>query len=412
LMSISVPSYRPFLEELRRAQTVPDNFASEGTPLLDGAAATELRRLVSLPARRRLGAFFTPERLADRLAEPLTDEPRDVVVFDPACGAGDLLIAASRSRRAQYPTYSTSLYGRDIVSDFVEATEIRMRILGHYESLPHSVEVQVGNGLDMAELPMATHVLMNPPFTTEESPPDIDWSMGKVNSSALFLMAALKGTQPGTMVRAILPDVLRSGSIYRKWREEVDGVADVRSLEIVGRFDKWTDVDVFVLGAIVGGSSVGSTPSSNVWLPPKARKTVGDRFDVRVGAVVNNRDPKLGPWRPYLTAKALPTWEIVDRVMSSRRFRGSVVRGPFVVVTRTSRPGDRHRARAVIVADSREVAVDNHLVALIPKEGGLEQCLSLIKVLRSKATSQWLDSRIRCRHLTVGAIAEIPWKGT
>lgn len=55
------------------------------------------------------------------------------------------------------------------------------------------------------------------------------------------------------------------------------------------------------------------------------------------------------------------------------------------------------------------VAVENHLVVLRPLDGSQAACEQLLGVLDSEATSQWLDRRIRCRHLTVGALQTVPW---
>src|SRR3954447_10385847 len=63
---------------------------------LDGQPGRELRRLVSLVKRRKDGAFFTGSTLAKKVVAHFLREPwRQIVVCDPACGAGDLLIAAS-----------------------------------------------------------------------------------------------------------------------------------------------------------------------------------------------------------------------------------------------------------------------------------------------------------------------------
>jgi hypothetical protein len=33
----------------------------------------------------------------------------------------------------------------------------------------------------------------------------------------------------------------------------------------------------------------------------------------------------------------------------------------------------------------------------------------LLRVLKSRKTDQWLNNRIRCRHLTVRSLNELPW---
>jgi hypothetical protein len=64
---------------------------------LDGEPGRELRRHYSLSDLRASGTFLTGSKLANMLAartKPWTSE--DTVFCDPACGAGDLLVAAAR----------------------------------------------------------------------------------------------------------------------------------------------------------------------------------------------------------------------------------------------------------------------------------------------------------------------------
>jgi hypothetical protein len=82
---------------------------------------------------------------------------------------------------------------------------------------------------------------------------------------------------------------------------------------------------------------------------------------------------------------------------------------PFLVVRRTSRPGEgAGRLRPVLIRGDKPVAVENHLVVLRPNDGTLRACRALATELQAEETTQWLDQRIRMRHLTVGSIASIP----
>jgi hypothetical protein len=92
-----------------------------------------------------------------------------------------------------------------------------------------------------------------------------------------------------------------------------------------------------------------------------------------------------------------------------RRFSTEPFIPPFVVVRRTSRVGQSHRAVGTIVTGSEPVAVENHLLVLIPRHSSLPKCRDLIRVLRSGQTNEWFDRRIRCRHLTAAALRQLPW---
>lgn len=68
--------------------------------------------------RKLLGAFYTKPQAAELLAGLVIDAP-DVVVFDPACGSGTLLIAAYRHKRRLLPSLSPREQRRKH-HDFVE----------------------------------------------------------------------------------------------------------------------------------------------------------------------------------------------------------------------------------------------------------------------------------------------------
>ena len=122
----------------------------------------------------------------------------------------------------------------------------------------------------------------------------------------------------------------------------------------------------------VAGPGPRKQPASpNGWVPSTAGPTVGDRFDISVGPLVDYRSPRKGPRVPYLVAKNFPVWGTVRKPLREPVDSVDVLHdGPFVVIPRTSRPGDSYRARAALVADSRGIAVENHLLVLRPRSGG------------------------------------------
>lgn len=395
--------------------------------VLDGQPASELRRLVSIDELRRVGAFFTGSRLSRRLAARLRGSLKpDSVILDPACGAGDLLIACAallpvnRDIEEAMERWSRQLLGRDVHREFVLTTRTRLALAAvragakTSEPLGRSLAtrltgIQVGSGLtDREVIAAATHVIMNPPFSRVRAPDACDWAGGTINAASLFLEACVKGGQPGTRIVALLPDVLRSGARYEKWRSMVASHAHVLGVQLLGQFDRWTDVDVFLLDLeLPRGKTIGS---SKGWMTPAGKSSrIGDHFTIRVGPVVDYREPKRGGWHPFIRARDVPAWATLRKLRKSRRFAGRVVQPPFVVVRRTSRYGDKARAAATIVASSNPVAVENHLLILVPKDGTIARCVRALRVLKRPETSSWLNRRIRCRHLTLQAIADVPW---
>ena len=263
------------------------------------------------------------------------------------------------------------------------------------------------DGLTAPDVRGATHILLNPPFAAVPSQEGCEWATGKVNGAAAFLARVIEQLSADVEISTILPDVLRSGSRYRRWRDVISGRLDLDTPEPQGRFDPWTDVDVFILRGRTRPAKTNVFP--NRWVPSTTGPTVGDRFDISVGPLVDYRSPLEGPRVPYLVSKDFPAWGTIGSVEETRRFSGSLHEGPIVVIPRTSRPGDSYRARAAVVTDRRGIAVENHLLVLKPRRGGTTECRRLMRQLRSQGVNDWLDRAIRCRHLTVGAVASIPW---
>jgi hypothetical protein len=395
---------------------------------LDGEPGRVLRKELGREKQRDLGAFFTGKRLAKALVSPFRGElKRGSVVLDPACGAGDLLLAAldlfstrgPAARRIE--TLSQSLIGRDLVDSFARTARARL-LLRALETTAHRgtiskeavrsafVNVTDGRGdADMPALESATHVVMNPPFSKVIAEADCEWAAGSVNEAAVFFVACLDELRAGTRVRAILPDVLRSGSRYSKWRDYVTSRSDIDSVIPYGLFDRWTDVDVFLLGLT---RRARPKRKRSLWSYPRGKGArIRDQFDIAVGSVVDYRDPREGRWHPFLCARSLRPWKSLSDMQRRRRFKGRTFDPPFVAIRRTSRPGDSHRAVGTLVESSRPVAVENHVIVCLPKDGTKRACRQLMRSLKDARSTAWLDKRIRCRHLTVEALAVVPLFG-
>ncbi len=423
--------FRPYVERLESLVARATRRTSGADPdilaALDGEPAEQLRRLVPLEDARSAGAFFTGSCLAKRLVGLVahTITPRSILV-DPACGAGDLLLACSNylpTRRSFQETLSSwgrRLAGRDLYPEFIRASKLRLAIAaihrgtgparngrrGRRRAFPG---IHTGSGLSgQTMLRAATHIVANPPFTRLLAPPDCEWGQGKVNAAALFIEACLLNARVGTKVAAILPDVLRSGSRYVKWRSLVESLARIQKVEVVGQFDSKADVDVFMLYAVVTDGQ--GRRGGGGWDAPKSadRGTIGDLFSISIGTVVPHRHPEKGPWRAYITPHDLPPWGVVANVPERRRYSGATHRPPFVAIRRTSRPGDKHRAIGTLVRGARKVAVENHLVVARPKDGSIKRCEELLRFLQTDHATVWLNRRIRCRHLTVSSLSQLP----
>lgn len=382
-----------------------------------------LRELLTIEEMREAGSFFTGQKLATKAVSLLPAITSNSIVLDPTCGAGNLLIEASRKLGVE-PTLSATLkvwgkvlWGFDLYPHFIEATKLRIIV----EALSQGIELDCGLEealmllpnivvkdalrVNKQELGAVTHVLMNPPFTIKPSPKENYWKEGKINTAGIVLDKYLRNLPKGCRVSAILPDVLRSGSRYDEFRQFVSK-SIIAKVDIWGQFNSKTDVDVFLLSGVINAShdeirwhrAIGET------------ETISDYFDVCTGPLVAYRDPKEGPEYPYFYPKICPQWEIVRETIETRPFRGKVICPPFVVIKRTSSPSDKNRAASTLINLSEPVAIENHLIVVKPIDGKVNTCKKLMRVLQSRKTNDFLNARIRLRHLTVGVIKDIPYK--
>ncbi|MEV6784637.1 N-6 DNA methylase [Streptomyces sp. NPDC051098] len=374
-----------------------------------------------------MGAFFTPSRLRAKVTEELRGIPAETFL-DPTCGAGDLLLAATASMGIGSTVEDTvrdwgmKLHGWDLHGEFVQAACRRILLFalkrhhdidGRFDSSPdllkHFTNIERCDAR-VRNPAQVDAVVLNPPFTRTQPKKSCNWAQGKTSNAAIFLLDSLKHVKPQGHIVAILPDSLRSGSNFAKWRATVESKTNVLKVERLGIFDEYTDIDVFLLVAQTRGIGPAGGPVP-WWNKSPTGKTVGDFFEIRVGAVVDNRDPHTGEDQPFLVARDLPSTGRMSIPSRRRHFAGRVFKPPFVAIRRTSRPseGASSRAAGVVVTGSENVAVDNHLLVAKPIDGGVKACNELIKLFNAPATNDILDDRISCRHLTVSSVKQIPW---
>ena len=403
----------------RALEIVTGDPASAIKPFLNGHAAHSIDRMLSRERRRKDGVFFSGEFWSQQLLACVGNA--EIVRWcDPAAGTGDLLLEAARRIPLQ-PTLSQTLrfwshrlLAGEKNATFLDVAWQRIRalaVLRHYERDGQLVKPTVattpagfvaGDALTMPLRIRASDCLvMNPPYTHQVAPSWCQSANGRVSTAALFLERYITGTQPGTRIVALVPDVLRSGTRYRKLRQLLDKHANVELFAPRGAFSADADVDVSILACTVGSSSAQTAKAASRSL------TVGDLFQVRVGNVVPHRTSMDGLSKRYLTARGLPDGGILDAPVARATFDASVYRAPFVVVRRTSSPSDRVRTRATLVSDG-EFLVENHLIVCTPRPNVAADCNHLLRVFADPRTNHWMNERIRCRHLTTAAINELP----
>lgn len=414
---VGTRGYTLFLDELRSADPASDDVNA----LLDGRAGERCLDLVRPFSVQQLGAFFTPSALASRLVETFrVPIAKASLAFDPACGAADLLLPIARQLplhrtvSATLREWNKRLAGCDISAEFVEAARLRLALLAAVRgarvdaSLSQlarlMTSIYVADGLSTSGgYSQCSHLIMNPPYARaacERTP----WREGATTMAALFVERAALLTGPKTEIVALLPEVLRTGSSYQNWREHLSRHVASDFVESVGLFSTRADVDVFIQRFVRVDRPLASHSRKAA-----RRRTIGDRFVVSVGAVVPHRHRRVGGEYAYLHTGNAPAWGRVQRISERRKFEGRTFTPPFVVVRRTSRPGDPHRAVATLVLGDRPVAVENHLLVFTPRRGSIPLCIELMKMLKFASTTRFLNLRMRCRHLTVSSVASVPW---
>jgi hypothetical protein len=394
---------------------------------LNGQPSLELHRVATLNSRRKYGAYFTGSILSERLIAKCSSFSNGHTFYDATCGMGDLLLAAAKRLPLGATLHKTlaqwgeQLVGTDLHAEFIEGAKIRLMLMAcqrhqtaeTFTNIPEELfpHITVGDGLkEVSAFQHATTLLMNPPFGRVKSPAGCTWASGQVSEAALFMVTALERVRPRTEILAILPEVLRAGAFSRHWRNRVGELAEVHSVEPYGTFDNSADVDVFILRLV--RRDEGGRKNLKPWPVPieTSHITVADYFNVRVGRVVPHRDPELGPEYPYIHPRCVPPWIVVREFKEARRYSGLTYQPPFVVIRRTSRPGHPYRATATIIAGKQSVAVENHFIVCKPKDNTLNSCRELVRQLKTNVVNNFLDGRIRCRHLTVGSVGAIPFE--
>ena len=431
--ALGMTSYDPYVSSVEDLAVAALDSSGSCRPalvsseLLDGQAGAVLRKSIPLEMRRKQGAFFSSSHLRAVALEPLQETSDSLGTYlDPAVGAGDLLIEVARQLPVQKDLGETLrfwgqlLHGRDLQPMFVRLAKARLVLLavargavastkngdGLDDILP---EIKVGDGLKLlAGGWSGTHIVMNPPFTYRQASEDINWASGQTSEAAMFLAAAVEGGEPGTHLTAILPDVIRAGSRYDQLRGVIGDRLHVITAKPYGQFDAWTDIDVFILRGVIEQREAGAAATQ--WWHRTDGECLGDKADISVGPVVPHRDQESEPSNPYLLARDIPLGGEFDVSQAERRgFQNRLFRPPFVVIRRTSRPGDKSRALGTLILGTGEVLVENHLIVIEPKDSSVDACHRILGVLASTHAREWLDNRIRCRHLTVRALNEMPW---
>ena len=404
------------------AHSSPTIRTSRITNILNGKTTRALKRLVALEYRKNNGIFFTGSQLSKKMAgivKPILNDGAKVI--DPACGAGNLLLfclyhlpkKATLIETLEY--WSDILYGYDLYEEFVLTARLRFLLYTVYLFPNEKISfnqlddffqnIKVKDSLKVKKLnEIHGCVVVNPPFGYAKSTKKCEWANGKIQIAGLFMEKIINDAPEGQHIVSILPDVLRSGTRYKKWREFVGNNSKLIEIEHCGRFDSDTDVDVFILHLIKSQTPVGIFFNNH----KKQSNILSNYFDICVGPVVPHRDPETGTNCKYLYMKNSPAGKVVKQIKEKKMYSGRVFKSPLLTMHRTSSPSDKKRCKVTVINTKGCIAIENHLIVLKPKDNSLETCIKFQELLSSNKTAQWLNKQIRCRHLTVASVKYIP----
>ncbi len=380
--------------------------------------------LLTLSDRRKHGIFFSGQAWAETLIAQL-EVNHWKRFLDPSVGSGDLLVEICKklplaaSPSATLANWSSRLAAIDLRESFLQIAWARIQAVaisrhrkmgwneGIAPSLPMPNSFRTGDALSLSlGLKAGDCVIMNPPYQLSDAPAMSFVGRGKRSAAALHLEHVINGADNGVGIVALVPEVLRSGTSYKRFRNEVSARVRVSGFNSLGSFGRSADVDVAIFFGVTQKQPPSAEVSSECTIP---RPTVGDKYSIRVGPVVPHRTPIKNLEYGYLTAKNSPVWAEIIQPPETAKYSARLEQGPFVVVRRTSSPSDRKRARASLILSSERYLVENHLIIMRPLSGEIDDCRALIAVLQDARTDEWLNKNLRCRHLTVSALTSIPW---
>jgi hypothetical protein len=401
---VSMEAYNSHAALLERAVS---DLAVVGRPLGTSLAPKSttsidaLRQLVPKADRDRDGVFFTPSSLANELWA-LNPRPLNAAskILDPAAGAGALLRPVLRDLSALPASNLDQITVGDLHDSFVRTARAQLSVdwSGLRSGVLGQPKSYVADYLAMTPDETYSHIILNPPFSMRSASSEYAWANGRVNIASEFVVKAISELKPSGVLLAILPDVLRSGTRYRAWRDFIASRGRILAVRPYGQFSAEADVDIFLF-VFTRDQGESEWPTY-----PRAGRSLNSIAEVRVGTVVPHRDPLLGPVVPFLTARNL-TGNL------ERRYEGRLFEAPFLAINRTTRPRDRPRLKVNLVDRPGSFAVENHLLIVKLSHTHSERLARLRDLLSSDEVSTYLDNVTGCRHMTVSALKDLRIEG-
>ena len=195
---------------------------------MDNVHALHQYNHLTLKDRKHDGVFYTPQYLADYVAEKLlyfskSDALSQVSVLDPACGNGILLDAFVKKLPRRENVKLLKISGLDIDHIAVQATRQRLKkyefstIIHADAIIPHKGKSNKNGWLELKKssfnVPDFNFIISNPPWGAQLKHFDKTWlsenfssAKGQFDSFNLFTEIILDNLAPNGYYALILPD--------------------------------------------------------------------------------------------------------------------------------------------------------------------------------------------------------------
>lgn len=243
------------------APPIPLDGVPPRADLLDASPETLANAyVVALDERVRSaeGRHYTPDHLAatlyEQALEVLGEEPRGLV-WDPACGAGTLLLRPLRQWIARHadaaPELAAAAAGSavggcdtDPAAVWLGNALLAAELLPLWARVPEIVRVpfpqplRTGDGLSVSPSPAPEIVILNPPYgrvrlTADDRERWRHVIYGHANRYGLFLAASAALVAPGGAVCALVPAGWLGGSYFQRLREYLARTAALERITYV-----------------------------------------------------------------------------------------------------------------------------------------------------------------------------------
>ena len=340
----------PVAEEAEE-QAARVGIAAAGLDVLDAGYTIGALYTAMMPAgiRARLGAYYTPPALCERLLDMATEagvDWRTARVLDPACGGGAFMAPVARRmsdsltesgarvaldeiqhrlrgfERDPFAAWMSQVFLDAVVGDLCGETGARLRAVVH---VCDSLEQEpAGEGFDL--------VVGNPPYGRVKLSPEMRAKFrrslfGHANLYGVFTDLALWFTRPGGVIAYVTPTSFLSGEYFKALRGLLGREGPPASIDFIGaRRGVFADVlQETMLAAYRRGGDRGAGKVHFISARPDGsiEKTTAGSF--------NLPDNPHGPWLMPRTQAQNALMRRVDRLRCRLADYGyTVSTGPLV----------------------------------------------------------------------------------